>query len=110
MPTGLVNGQRTALEQFHHVRTRYVQHVRRPLDRELGMNGHHRDRIAVGRDFALAGQRGLPNGRRVHASTFKPCFSTTASSFSAIPLGRLVPASHFCTVDSLVFRYRAKIG
>jgi hypothetical protein len=28
----------------------------------------------------------------------------------AIPLGRLVPASHFCTVDSLVFRYRAKIG
>lgn len=38
------------------------------------------------------------------AKTFKPCFSTTASSFSAIPLGRLVPASHFWTVDSLVFR------
>lgn len=110
MPTGFANRQRTALEQFHEVRTRHVQHVRRILDRELGVNRHHRDCIAAGCDFALAGQRGLTIGRRVHASTFKPCFSTTASSFSAIPLGRLVPASHFCTVDSLVFRYRAKIG
>jgi hypothetical protein len=25
-----------------------------------------------------------------------------ANSLSAMPLGRLVPASHFCTVDSLV--------
>ena len=41
---------------------------------------------------------------RSQASTLSPCFSTTASSLSAMPLGRLVPASHFCTVDSLVFR------
>ena len=38
------------------------------------------------------------------ASTFRPCFSTMASNLSAMPLGRLVPASHFWTVDSLVFR------
>ena len=46
----------------------------------------------------------LGGGDAPQASTFKPCFSTTASSLSAMPLGRLVPASHFCTVDSLVFR------
>ena len=44
------------------------------------------------------------DGVEPHASTFKPCLSTTARSLSAMPLGRLVPASHFCTVDSLVFR------
>ncbi len=38
------------------------------------------------------------------ASTLSPCFSTTASNLSAMPLGRFVPASHFWTVDSLVFR------
>ncbi len=27
-----------------------------------------------------------------------------------MPLGRFVPASHFCTVDSLVFKYRANTG
>lgn len=31
----------------------------------------------------------------VQVSTFSPCFSTTANSLSAIPLGRFVPASHF---------------
>ena len=44
------------------------------------------------------------------ANTLRPCLSTTGSSFSAMPLGRLVPASHFCTVDSLVFRKRANTG
>ena len=48
----------------------------------------------------------MQSGRRpqAQASTLSPCFSTTASNLSAMPLGRLVPASHFCTVDSLVFR------
>ena len=41
---------------------------------------------------------------QAQANTLSPCFSTTASNLSAMPLGRLVPASHFCTVDSLVFR------
>jgi hypothetical protein len=31
----------------------------------------------------------------VQASIFSPCFSTTANSLSAMPLGRFVPASHF---------------
>lgn len=47
---------------------------------------------------------------RPQASTLRPYFSTTASNLSAMPLGRLVPASHFCTVDSLVFRKRANTG
>ncbi len=29
------------------------------------------------------------------ANTFSPCFWTTASSLSAMPLGRFAPASHF---------------
>lgn len=45
-----------------------------------------------------------------HESTSSPCFFTTASSFIAMPLGRLVPASHFWNVDSLVLRYRANTG
>lgn len=49
-------------------------------------------------------------GPRPQVKTWSPCFSTTESSFSAIPLGRFVPASHFCTVDSLVLRMRAKTG
>lgn len=38
------------------------------------------------------------------ASSCRPCFSTMASSFKAMPLGRLAPVSHFSTVDSLVLR------
>ena len=38
------------------------------------------------------------------ASASRPCFSTTASSLSAIPLGRFAPVSHFSIVDSLVLR------
>ena len=38
------------------------------------------------------------------ARTGKPCFFTTASSFSAIPLGRFAPVSIFSMVLSLVFR------
>jgi len=33
-----------------------------------------------------------------------------ANSFGAMPLGRLAPVSHFSTVLSLVFRYRANTG
>lgn len=45
-----------------------------------------------------------------YASISIPCFSTMVSSLSAMPLGRLSPASHCLTVDGLVFKYRAKIG
>ncbi|GKW35410.1 hypothetical protein PEC730217_41900 [Pectobacterium carotovorum subsp. carotovorum] len=37
-------------------------------------------------------------------NTFNPCFCTTVSSFSDNPLGRFTPLSHFCTVETLVFR------
>jgi hypothetical protein len=39
-----------------------------------------------------------------YARICRPCFRTSASSFSAIPLGRLAPVSHFSTVLSLVLR------
>ncbi len=38
------------------------------------------------------------------ARTCSPCFWMTISSFSAMPLGRLAPVSHFSTVLSLVLR------
>lgn len=41
---------------------------------------------------------------RGYARTFNPCFWTTLSSLRDIPLGRFAPLSHFCTVDTLVFR------
>lgn len=44
------------------------------------------------------------------AKTSNPYFFTTASNLSAIPLGCLLPDSHFWMVDSLVLRYRAKTG
>ena len=43
-------------------------------------------------------------------STFRPSFSTTANSLSAIPLGRFVPVSHFRAVDSLVFEVAREHG
>ena len=39
-----------------------------------------------------------------YSRIFRPCFCTTLSNFNDIPLGRLAPVSHFCTVDTLVFR------
>ena len=67
-----------------------------------------RQRYCSAADCAAASKAAEPAlraaGDASQPSTFKPCFSTTASSLSAMPLGRLVPASHFCTVDSLVFR------
>ncbi len=47
---------------------------------------------------------------RIYASTPSPCFWTTANNLSAMPLGCLLPDSHFWTVDSLVLRYLAKTG
>lgn len=44
------------------------------------------------------------------ARTSWPCLRTTDSNLSAIPLDRLLPDSHFRTVDSLVLRYRTKTG
>ncbi len=42
--------------------------------------------------------------QHLQPNTFNPCFCTTVSSFSDNPLGRLTPLSHFCTVETLVFR------
>lgn len=39
-----------------------------------------------------------------YARILMPCFSTTLSSFKAMPLGCFAPVSHFSTVDSLVLR------
>jgi|CXWL01.1.fsa_nt_gi hypothetical protein len=41
-------------------------------------------------------------GNNAYARTFSPCFRTTDSSLSAMPLGRFAPVSHFWTVDSLL--------
>src|SRR5437868_4860775 len=58
---------------------------------------------------------GLPFSKEIwsptrQAKAFRPCFCTTESSFSAMPLGFFAPVSHFSIVDSLVFRYRANTG
>ena len=56
---------------------------------------------------AATGERAcVQSGHRpgAQASTLSPCLSTTASNLSAMPLGRVVLAHHFCTVDSPVFR------
>jgi len=45
-----------------------------------------------------------------YASTPSPCLCTTANNLSAMPLGCLLPVSHFCTVDTLVLRYLANTG
>ncbi len=71
-------------------------------------------RSAVGRSAQNLGiELGLRRDMGWHQASRlirSPCFSTTDNSFSAIPLQRLVPASHFCTVDSLVLRNRADMG
>ena len=54
--------------------------------------------------FGMVSERGYRVRESDQESTFRPYFSTTASSLSAMPLGRFVPASHFWTVDSLVLR------
>jgi hypothetical protein len=37
-----------------------------------------------------------------------PFFCTRCSSLSAAPVGRFWPISHFCTVETLVFKTAAK--
>lgn len=62
-------------------------------------------RMMLSRTSSMVGSpREAPAAPPYSANTRNPCFCTTLSSLSAAPLGFLVPASHFSTVLSLVFR------
>jgi hypothetical protein len=43
-----------------------------------------------------------------HITASKPIFCTRCSSLRAVPVGRFWPISHFCTVETLVFKTAAK--
>ena len=67
---------------------------------------HFPKKVSAGSGFSeLTALTRLTQGTsNAYAKTFNPCFWTTDSSLSAMPLGRFAPVSHFWTVDSLVFR------
>src|SRR3984885_9617254 len=50
----------------------------------------------------------LMDGAGPQATISSPFFCTRCSSLSAVPVGRFWPISHFCTVETLVFRRAAK--
>ena len=83
-----------------------------PLATALAAAPKENARLAtkVCEEFAVGVHLRLDRVHPHHAKTSNPCIRTIASSFKAIPLGRLSPVSHFSTILSLVFRYRANTG
>src|ERR1700677_156199 len=60
-------------------------------------------------DPFLAFEDASTNGRcGPQATISSPFFCTRCSSLSAVPVGRFWPISHFCTVETLVFKRAAK--
>jgi hypothetical protein len=72
----------------------------------LQTSPHRSPSMLVVWSFVIVSKNELKTEANVlnYVKTSKPCFLTIVRSFSAIPLGRFAPVSHFSTVDSLVFR------